>query len=669
MQLPELLAGPILRRCGPERVCVWVATSVDAHVSVTVYEMTGDGSVGAELGMAGAERVRLGDRLFVHLAEVRPSDGTFPLMSLLGYRLEVGDKGLSTLGLLQGKDSIAYDGLDVPTFYLGSGPDVRLLHGSCHMMHGTGDDALPLGDDVIAEAPTDLAVRPSSLFLTGDQIYADSVAGALLTHLTALGDELMGFEESSTIPGVPPLRDLGVYARSELCTSKAGLSSHDCDNHLMSFGEFTAMYLLTYNRHLWPESLPGVSDVLSHSYRDPKKHLKCAQELKELKRVLPTLHQVRRLLANVPTYMMFDDHDVTDDWNLTQEWSTRVHESLTGRRIISNALAAAWAFQMWGNDPDAFPRLFKDLVSAHLCGGHDPLEGFDDAMWNFDTWSFFAPTNPPVIVLDTRTHRQFDGWKEPAQLIGDNELKRVVSLVERSGFQPGGSLLMVSPVPVYELPLWEGPQKYIAYAIGPYGIDLEAWRSNLNGFVTFMETILGLHPGSVVFFSGDLHYGFSMNATFSDATREVQVVQLTSSGTKNSVWFTRYVVRPLALMLHKSDTRLGWKGQPSFGRSPVRRRWLTFREEKIEGGNLQGPTWLSPKRAAALDPDSPNDYVETRTYTRVSHVVASPVLGKNNLGLVSIRDGGVMHELLVHDDGSRERFSAVLQSHPVGEGG
>jgi hypothetical protein len=94
-----------------------------------------------------------------------------------------------------------------------------------------------------------------------------------------------------------------------------------------------------------------------------------------------------------------------------------------------------------------------------------------------------------------------------------------------------------------------------------------------------------------------------------------------------------------------------------------------LREEKIEGGNLDGPTWLTPKRAGALRPDEPNDYVETRTYVRVSHVVASPVMGKNNLGLVSMRDGGVMHELLVHDDGSRERFSAVLHSHPVGEGG
>jgi hypothetical protein len=273
-------------------------------------------------------------------------------------------------------------------------------------------------------------------------------------------------------------------------------------------------------------------------------------------------------------------------------------------------------------------------------------------------------------VLDTRTQRRYDGYAEPARLIGDEEMKRVVALARRAGHEPGRALMMVSPVPVYELPLWEGPQKYVAYALGPYQLDLEAWRSNLAGFVDFMQGTLDLlAPSSIVFLSGDLHYGFSLNATFADAYKELPVLQLTSSGTKNSIVFNRYVVRPLALMLHKGDTRVGWRDQPKFNRSPVRRRWLLLREEKIEGGKLEGPTWLTPKRAAALRPDRPPDFIETRTYARVSHLLASPVMGKNNLGLVTMRSGGVMHDLLVQSDGSRERFSALLRTHPQGEGG
>jgi hypothetical protein len=48
--------------------------------------------------------------------------------------------------------------------------------------------------------------------------------------------------------------------------------------------------------------------------------------------------------------MIFDDHDVTDDSNITGNWYNRVRSSPLGRRVVSNALAAYWAFQGWGND-------------------------------------------------------------------------------------------------------------------------------------------------------------------------------------------------------------------------------------------------------------------------------------------------------------------------------
>ena len=64
-----------------------------------------------------------------------------------------------------------------------------------------------------------------------------------------------------------------------------------------------------------------------------------------------SLPRVRRALANVPTYMIFDDHDVTDDWNISRSWRDQVYTSLLGRRIVTGALAAYALFQDWGNDP------------------------------------------------------------------------------------------------------------------------------------------------------------------------------------------------------------------------------------------------------------------------------------------------------------------------------
>ncbi len=64
--------------------------------------------------------------------------------------------------------------------------------------------------------------------------------------------------------------------------------------------------------------------------------------------------KVARALANVPTYMIFDDHEITDDWYLSDRWRERVITAPFGRAILRNGLLAYTVFQGWGNDPQAF---------------------------------------------------------------------------------------------------------------------------------------------------------------------------------------------------------------------------------------------------------------------------------------------------------------------------
>jgi hypothetical protein len=63
-------------------------------------------------------------------------------------------------------------------------------------------------------SPGTWSTRPSALFLTGDQIYADDVAGPLARHLTALGREMLG--RADDIPGLPPVEEIPVWGRKEL---------------------------------------------------------------------------------------------------------------------------------------------------------------------------------------------------------------------------------------------------------------------------------------------------------------------------------------------------------------------------------------------------------------------------------------------------------------------
>ena len=66
-----------------------------------------------------------------------------------------------------------------------------------------------------------------------------------------------------------------------------------------------------------------------------------------------TSDSVRTLLANVPTFMMFDDHEVTDDWNVDATWVRMLHSSRDFYRMwpktITDALCAYFMYQGWGN--------------------------------------------------------------------------------------------------------------------------------------------------------------------------------------------------------------------------------------------------------------------------------------------------------------------------------
>ena len=48
--------------------------------------------------------------------------------------------------------------------------------------------------------------------------------------------------------------------------------------------------------------------------------------------------------------MMFDDHDVTDDWNLTAGWEHAIYQHPASRRIVNNGLISYWLMQGIGND-------------------------------------------------------------------------------------------------------------------------------------------------------------------------------------------------------------------------------------------------------------------------------------------------------------------------------
>ncbi|MGH2788460.1 MAG: hypothetical protein ACRDJV_11200 [Actinomycetota bacterium] len=654
-----LLAGPILRRTEATRVCIWLATSTDVRVRAHIFDVEAFSESQPKAVGAGSERgIQLGANLFVHLVEATPKGDSFPRDRLLGYDIELLERGarkgrrLGDLDLLDGLHRIAYDGFPLPTFYIrNETPRLRLMHGSCRMLHGKGHDALSVVDEVLARHAHDVNERPSALFLTGDQIYGDEVAGPMIDHIRKLATELMGPEDEKSVPDWPALTEIPVNGRAELAHERAKLTSGHAENHLMSFGEFAATYVVAWNPDNWPDEFAAAADAipddeLKSGLRTRAERRKYAVQRADLSRTRATIPRVRRALANIPTYMIFDDHDCTDDWNLTLDWHENVRGSASGRRMVANALASYWAFQGWGNRPDSFDDTFKKKISAYMLDQSSDASEYEDMLWDFNGWYFCTPTDPPTIFLDSRTNRTFDSGEGAAHLIGELGRKTALATLEGAGYKPGDPLIVVSPVPIFGLELQERRQKFLKDKVGPYEIDLEAWHSNLQGLVEFMEFIMeDLQLESCVFLSGDVHYGMNLKVTFRMNGRELRISQIVSSSFKHSGVLSKVALNLLGKSVRRKHERVGWKSPPESARTGIR-ALATMRPANTDEWSPESPVMLSPRRAKHLHIEEEPDFSEEREYIVVSGDGSLKIVGENNVGLVTITRDEVVHEVL-----------------------
>ncbi len=78
------------------------------------------------------------------------------------------------------------------------------------------------------------------------------------------------------------------------------------------------MYLVSWNPLIWLKEFNPDLEKLHHTTESKQKY---ETELKDLEESRKDLRKIRRLLANVPTYMICDDHEITDDWNIDRKWS------------------------------------------------------------------------------------------------------------------------------------------------------------------------------------------------------------------------------------------------------------------------------------------------------------------------------------------------------------
>ncbi len=584
---PLLLCGPILRRVTPTAVSVFVALKHERTVALTVFDGT------TKVAEGTTSTISFGKYLHATVVTANPTSAVLTPNKIYTYDVTLTasgqadaldtDRSVKTLAspnlagpgsLLAGSLALGYSPNVLPSFALPPATlnDLRLAHASCRKPHGMSRDALPILDTVIRESFTDPLKRPHQLFLTGDQIYADDVAEALLKELSATGKELLGWTTEEPLPpreanGTAPTES-EITPGFRMLAVIPPLTSGEADCHLIRLGEFYAMYLFAWSDALWPETIdlrpslpyPPAGPI---SIGEEQAITEYNNQVPHLRSFRSTLGKVRRMLANVPTYMIFDDHEITDDWFLHREQRDEILASPLGTRIVTNGLCAYTVFQAWGNDPDAFtPATAGGLLLSAL----SQWTGQDDSNYStllnsLGTTSTGAPpairfdyaVDGPahdVIVLDSRTRRGYpagDG-KTHADLLALNEIQtQVVNRIPSLPANRKPLTVLVSPAPVFGHPLVEFGVGLVPSPLST-AADRETWlvESRRQVFERLLEALVPC--GSVLILSGDVHHGFTVGIRYWDDRtlpgNRATFVQLVSSPLKNEGgWKMKLVLR------------------------------------------------------------------------------------------------------------------------------
>ena len=382
-------------------------------------------------------------------------------------------------------------------------------------------------------------------------------------------------------------------------------STNDGLHHLLSYGELLAMHLLVWSPSLWrplttadevfvpsdrrsrrttcrtgrrttTQRKPGDRDPDGLSEVGAQDEPGFTEELERAEIFRAAVPRVARALANTATYMIFDDHEVTDDWYLSPAWRSRVLTAPFGRAVVRNGYAAYAVCQAWGNDPAAFthdgaePQAEERGAARHArrrsaTDGAFSTTAVDKLDQLLGLTEAGERPRGPVRLHGPRAPPPRAGPRHPhtAHLPGPARAHRSCWANSLDAQLPAGPLtdgrellVVVSPVPILMPHAIEALVQPLAAGIfdfdsnakrkaeadhdgppvsGPERFDVEGWGGDEESFYALVRR-LATYPRCVIL-SGDVHFASGIALDFwsgQDPTVDSRIVQLTSSPVRNS---------------------------------------------------------------------------------------------------------------------------------------
>jgi hypothetical protein len=332
----------------------------------------------------------------------------------------------------------------------------------------------------------------------------------------------------------------------------------------------------------------------------------------------PTLRWLHSIL---PAAMIFDDHDVHDDWNTSESWVTDMRARSWWRERIIGALGTYWIYQHIGNlSPD---ELAADELYARVSAAEDAdgiLREFAlaaDANMGGSLWSFSRRLGgSQLVVVDAREGRVLEGGRR--EMMDEREW----SWVEQQLTGDFDHVLLASTLPIllaptlFYLEAWN--EALCAGAWGKRianwseklrrGLDLEHWAAFQSSFTRLIELVTevacgrrGRAPASIVMLGGDVHQAYLETVGFSSSLPvQSRVYQAVCSPFRNQLG--RRDRRMLGV--GRRSRLLGWLARRLAHRAGVKQPYLRWQA-------LQDPTWRNQLGWLILDGRSLELKIET----------------------------------------------------------
>jgi hypothetical protein len=262
---------------------------------------------------------------------------------------------------------------------------------------------------------------------------------------------------------------------------------------------------------------------------------------------------VRWLFSTVSVSMLWDDHDMSDDWNISYSWLREIRQRSWWQRRAVGCIASYWIYQHLGNlSPRA---LDENEVYARVRGNQHAdgvlfeWAGEIDSTRSGARWSFcrdFGRTR--AIFVDSRAGRVLE--PDRRAMVDEDEW----DWIERHTEGDFDHLLVATTVPwllspgFQELEAWN--ERMCDGAMGGRmarlseklrrSVDFDHWGSFGESFAALRDLLhevargrRGKAPASIVVLSGDVHHAYLSEVAFPGSEERSPVFQAVCSPYRN----------------------------------------------------------------------------------------------------------------------------------------